>query len=101
MNSLPLGHVYFLVMKKPADPEYDFGVVKIGITWGDVLQRVARLQTGNPYDLFCFDSLETPWPREIEHFMHRTRAADMQKPEWLRCSRNDLRTLVDSAREAL
>jgi hypothetical protein len=87
-------------MRESPDSEADFGLLKIGITRGDVLHRVASLQTGNPYDLFCVESFETPWPREVEHFMHRTHAADMQQTEWLRCGRNDLRTLVAEAREA-
>ena len=74
--------------------------MKIGITWGDVLQRVAKLQTGNPYDIVCFDSFDTRWPRQVEHFMHRTNADDMQQREWLRCSRQDLERLVSRAKEA-
>ena len=87
-------------MRESPDSDRDFGLVKIGITRGDVLRRVASLQTGNPYDLLCIESFETPWPREVEHFMHRTHAADMQQTEWLRCGRDDLRNLVAEAREA-
>ena len=94
------GHVYFLVMRKHADPEHDFGLVKIGITSGDLLRRVAQLQTGNPYDLLCFDSFDTKWPRQVEHYMHRRHADDMQQPEWLRCRRQELEALVGEARAA-
>jgi Meiotically up-regulated gene 113 len=100
MSELPRGHVYFLMMRKPADSGHDFGLVKIGVTWGDVLHRVAKLQTGNPFDLVCFDSFETPWPRQVEHFLHRTHAVDMQQPEWLKCSRDDLDLLVRRAKDA-
>lgn len=99
MSDLPKGYVYFLVMKEPGASERDFGLVKIGITSGDVLHRVTQLQTGNPFDLVCFDSFDTPWPRQVEHFLHRTHASEMQQPEWLRCSREDLSGLVRRARE--
>ncbi|MGA2593595.1 MAG: GIY-YIG nuclease family protein [Bryobacteraceae bacterium] len=99
MNNLQRGHIYFLVMRDPRNAEHDFGLVKVGITEGDVLQRAAALQTGNPYDLLCFDSFETPWPREVEHFMHRTHAKEMLKAEWLRWSRDDLPNLVDEAKK--
>ena len=99
MSNLPCGHVYFLVMQKASKPEYDFGLVKIGITWGDVVDRIADLQTGNPYDLRCFESFETTSPSEVEHFMHRTRPLKMEKNEWLRCGRGQLRHLVDEARD--
>jgi hypothetical protein len=99
MSNLPCGYVYFLVMQKASKPEYDLGLVKIGITWADVLDRIADLQTGNPYDLRYFESFETTSPSEVEHFMHRTHALKMEKNEWLRCGRGQLRHLVDEARD--
>jgi hypothetical protein len=91
------GYLYFLVMRDPRDACRDFGVVKIGITTRDVMDRVAALQTGNPYDLVLFDSISTNWPRAVEHFMHRTHATDMVKPEWIRCARDELPRLVSEA----
>jgi len=79
---------------------FDFGLVKLGITLGDVAARVASLQTGNPYDLRCFDSFETPWAVEVEHFMHRTHARNMFRNEWMLCSRGSIATLVDEAEAA-
>ena len=67
---------------------------------GDVLQRIASLQTGNPFRLRCFTSIETPWPREVEYFVHRTHAANMQANEWLRCMTDGLQNIVEHAREA-
>ena len=98
MHDPPLGSVYFLVMKQPGDPEHDFSLVKIGITRGDVLLRLSRLQTGNPFDLVCFDSFSTPWPRQVEHYLHRANADEMQQTEWLRCRGDRLRDLVVQAR---
>jgi hypothetical protein len=95
-----VGRVYFLIMRDGSRPEFDFGRVKVGITWGDVPTRVASLQTGNPYDLRCFDTFETPWPNGVENFVHRLHAADMFRNEWMRCTRNFLPNLVDEAKAA-
>lgn len=100
MKSEQCGHVYFLVMKNSGESEDSPDLVKIGITSKDVVERVATLQTGNPYDLRCFDSFDTPWPSAVEHFMHRTHAPDMQRNEWLRWKLGDLPRLVDEAKEA-
>jgi hypothetical protein len=78
-----LPKVYFLVMSDPREPARDLGLVKVGITRGDVAGRILSLQTGNPYDLHCFDSFDTLWANEVEHFMHRTHAKEMHKNEWL------------------
>jgi hypothetical protein len=94
------GHVYFLVMKDPRGPEDSLDLVKIGITSKDVVERVAALQTGNPYDLRCFDFFHTRWPTEVEHFMHRRHAPDMKQNEWLRWRLGDLHSLVNEAKEA-
>ena len=76
--------VYFFAMHDPAEPERDFGLVKIGITDGEVAHRLATLQTGNPYELRCIDAIETLFAREVEHHLHRTHASRMQHLEWLR-----------------
>ncbi len=95
------GYVYFLTLRDVSNADRDFGLVKIGTTTGDVLRRISTLQTGNPYDLILFESLETPWHREVEHFMHRLHATDMLKPEWLRCNRAGLPALVEEAKKAV
>ena len=91
------GLVYFLVMHDAGRPDFDFGLVKVGITFGDVAARVASLQTGNPYDLRSIASIETPWAVEVEHLMHRTHARDMFRNEWMRCRRDSLSILVGEA----
>ena len=100
MNGKPLGKVYFLVMSDPREVGTDFGLVKVGITRGDVAGRISGLQTGNPYDLFCVEAFETPWANEVEHFMHRVHASEMHKNEWLICPRNGLDALVAEAKGA-
>ena len=95
-----LPKVYFLIMSDPRDPTKDLGMVKVGITRGDVEGRILSLQTGNPYDLYCFDSFETLGASEVEHFIHRAHAKEMHKNEWLSWPRNDLLSLVTEAKEA-
>ncbi len=77
-------NVYFLAMHNPADPMHDFGLVKVGVTDSDVAARIAQLQTGNPYELRCLGIFETSCALEVEHFVHRTHAAEMHNLEWLR-----------------
>jgi hypothetical protein len=100
MTNRRVGRVYFLEMNDPRDVGSDFGLVKVGITWGDVAQRISTLQTGNPFDLRCSGCVETRWPHEVEHFMHRAHASDRHRGEWLKCTRQELRALVDEARDA-
>jgi hypothetical protein len=97
---LTMPYVYFFIMYDPADPPRDFGLVKVGITDGDVVDRIGQLQTGNPWELRCVDAFKTSCAREVEHFVHRTHAAEMQHLEWLRWPRDALRALIEEAREA-
>src|SRR5205085_8017183 len=55
------------------------------------------LQTGNPYDLVPFASLETAWPRDVERLMHRKYAERRQKGEWLDWPRIRLHELIADA----
>ena len=101
MSTRRFGCVYFLILRDPLDFARDFGLVKIGITSGDVTRRISTLQTGNPYELVLFESLQTHWPREVEHFMHRVHAKDMLRSEWIRCNLEGLPALIHEARTAL
>jgi hypothetical protein len=92
--------VYFFMMHDPADPDRDFQQVKVGITSGDVARRIAQLQTGNPWELRCVDSFETPCARVVEHFVHRTHAEKMQHLEWLRWPRSEVHKLIAEAKQA-
>lgn len=92
--------LYFLAMHNPADFAYDFGLIKVGVTDSDVAARIAQLQTGNPYELRCLGSFETPCALEVEHFVHRTHAAEMHNLEWLRWPRDEIRALVEKAQTA-
>ena len=94
------GNVYFLVMDGPTEPEHGRAPVKVGITSGDVVDRIATLQTGNPFTLVCFDSFETRWPRDVERHMHLTHTLDMHQNEWMWWSRDGLDRLVVEAKDA-
>jgi hypothetical protein len=94
------GYVYFLVMNGSNEPEDGLPFVKVGITSGDVVDRIATLQTGNPFRLVCFDYFPTRWPSEVEHFIHRTHALDMHQNEWMRRSLDDVPRLVAEAKKA-
>ena len=95
-----MSRLYFLIMYDPADPERDFGLVKVGITDGDVADRIAQLQTGNPHELRCVADFDSLHARAVEHFVHRAHAANMHQLEWLRCRRNAVPSLVDEAKAA-
>lgn len=90
-----MSSVYFLIMYDSADPARDFGLVKIGFTDGDVADRIAQLQTGNPYELRCLGEIDTPRALDVEHFVHRTHAAQMHQLEWLRWPRDSIGALID------
>jgi hypothetical protein len=92
--------VYFLSMQDAADVGYDFGLIKVGITDGDVAARIAQLQTGNPHGLLCLGRFDTPCASQVEHFIHRTHAAQMHHREWLRCARQDVGRLIEEAQAA-
>ena len=99
-TGIPMASLYFLIMYDPANPAHDFGLVKVGITEGDVADRIAQLQTGNPHELRCVAEFETPCARAVEHFVHQAHAAEMHHLEWLRWPRDSVATLVDEAKLA-
>src|SRR5713101_7186010 len=93
------GNVYFLSLVDPAEPQRDFGLVKVGITKNDVEWRTAQLQTGNPYQIRCENAFATPVARQLEHWIHRTNASRLVHLEWLRLTRPEIPELVRGARE--
>src|SRR5258708_3945526 len=92
------GQVYFLSLVDPADPGRDFELVKVGITKKDVERRIEQLQTGNPYQIRCEASFPSPVARQVEHWIHRTNAANVVQLEWLRLARAQIPGLVQTAR---
>ncbi len=93
-------NVYFLTLVDPANPDRDFGLVKVGITKNDVERRIEHLQTGNPYQLRCEASFPSPVARQVENWIHRTNAAHVVQLEWLRMPRPEIPDLVKAAQQA-
>src|SRR2546426_11225443 len=89
--------VYFLSLVDPANPDHDFGLVKVGNTEKDIEERIEQLQTGNPYQLRCERSFRSPVARQIEHFVHRT--SQVVQLEWLRLARSEIPDLVKKAQQ--
>jgi hypothetical protein len=87
-------------MQSAADPAYDFRLIKVGITQGDVAARIGHLQTGNPYELRCLSSFDTPCASQVERFIHRTHASEMHHREWLRRRHEDVDRLIEEAKSA-
>src|SRR5438445_12542986 len=88
---------YFLSLVDPANPDHDFGLVKVGITEKDVEERIEQLQTGNPYHLCCERSFRSQVARQIEHFVHRT--SQVAQLEWVRLARSEIPDLVKRAQQ--
>lgn len=88
--------IYFLTLVDPANPDRDFGLVKVGITRGAVERRIENLQTGNPYRIQCADSFQSPVASAVECWVHRThRVAHL---EWLQLRRPEIQGLVNEAK---
>lgn len=64
----------------------DTGLIKIGMTMGDPIARMASLQTGNPHVLTMFSSFEVSDygidPAQFEAAMHRRLAPFRVVGEW-------------------
>jgi Meiotically up-regulated gene 113 len=96
---LESGRVYFLYLVDPGDPSRDFGLVKVGVTGGDVERRIGQLQTGNPYQIRCDTSFESLVPWQVENWVHRAYASQVAHLEWLRLTRAEIPALAVAAQE--
>jgi hypothetical protein len=65
-ESPEVGQIYFLTLVDSAEPNRDFGLVKVGVTKGAVERRIEHLQTGNPYRIRCEASFQSPVARAVE-----------------------------------
>jgi hypothetical protein len=93
-------HLYVLSVLDPEMPDRDFCRVKVGIA-KEPMRRLEHLQTGNPYRLVLQGSVETPpsVARHVENWVHRTRAASLAQPEWLRLTRPEIPSLLEAIRQ--
>lgn len=55
---------------------------KIGVTRGKLENRVKKLQTGNPNEIYLISYFETDYPFEVERRMHMRYSGVNVKNEW-------------------
>lgn len=78
-----MGYVYLI-----CDPVTDN--FKIGVTRNKNNDRIKKLQTGNPTELFIRDIYETPWPFRLEKMLHKHFENQHVLNEWFKLSTNDV-----------
>lgn len=57
-------------------------VYKIGVTRGDVYERIKKLQTGNSGEIYLVDSFQTPHPFLMEKNLHQKFSGEKVLNEW-------------------
>jgi hypothetical protein len=96
--NLKQGHIYFLGMKDPTG-EQDFTHYKIGITDGTVLDRINQLQTGNPFEIFEYESFHSQAAQLIELQLHKRWAQERVRLEWFKLTKDQLAAIIKEARD--
>lgn len=69
----------------------DIMAYKIGVTKGDVYNRVKKLQTGNSEDIRILKVYETKYPYFIEKKMHSKYQMERLEGEWFMLSLEDVK----------
>jgi hypothetical protein len=77
--------------------ERDLPYVKIGITEGEVEERIEQLQTGNPYRLVPHALLWSEAAQLVERHLHKVCAEERVRLEWFRLAPERLGALLDDA----
>ncbi len=83
------GHVYFLALED-APGEGGASYYKIGITEGQVRDRIDQLQTGNPFRICECHSFWSEAAHLIERHLHRRWSTNGVRLEWFRFSSEEL-----------
>lgn len=65
------------------------GMYKIGVTRGDVSERIKKLQTGNCGEIYLYKKYYTKYPFFIERKLHNRFAQKRGIGEWFRLSPSD------------
>lgn len=65
------------------------GVYKIGVTKGSLENRIKKLQTGNPGEIYLCDSHETDIPFFIEKHLHLRFSSKKEIGEWYRLTNEE------------
>lgn len=66
------------------------GIYKIGVTRGDVADRIRSLQTGNSGEIYMVMKYETDNPFLMENMLHRRYCGDNVRNEWFVLSDEDV-----------
>lgn len=66
------------------------GVYKIGVTRGDVTERIRKLQTGNSGEIYMVMKYETDSPFLMESMLHRRYCGENVRNEWFSLSDEDV-----------
>ena len=77
------------------------GFVKIGVTDGHVIKRINALQTGNPYNLFCYGVIRFESARSAyreEKRIHRAFSFNRIRGEWFYFT-HDIKGFIDDVFE--
>ena len=86
------GFVYLIC--DPATEHY-----KIGVTKGEVDNRMLELQTGNSTELHIVNKYQTPYPFRMEKMLHVKYAQYRVHGEWFELPENDIIHFEDSCKD--
>lgn len=96
---MKIGKIYVLGVRRRPD------VSKVGMTTGDVDDRVGALQTGNPDEIYAhtvFTLHDTPPGdvKDVERFCHRLLADYRMKGEWFNIAPEDAAAIINEELQA-
>lgn len=83
-----MGYVYLI-----CDPAND--LYKIGVTRNLESQRIKKLQTGNPTELFIRSIYKTKWPFRLETMLHNFYRNQKVLNEWYRLDAGEVIGFMD------
>lgn len=86
-----MGYVYLI-----CDPSND--MFKIGVTRDLKSNRIKKLQTGNPTELFIHTIYETEWPFRLETMLHNRFQDKKVLNEWFRLDATDIGSFKDTCK---
>lgn len=70
------------------------GVFKIGVTRGDLQNRLKKLQTGNCGQLYVVSHYESKHPFFIEQSLHRKYAQNKVLNEWFELTEENVKSFI-------
>jgi len=87
-----MGYVYLIC--DPSNDQY-----KIGVTRNLQSNRLKKLQTGNPTEMFIKYTYQTEWPFRLEKLLHNKFASKHTLNEWFALDTNDVFSFLDICEE--